>query len=173
MNWHFYYVGFGTNQCYCSLIPDYFISSWALISALFANFTWRKMISFDPNILDVHSQCIRFKLALYHIANGGPYNMVYMLLMVFEKRRIGWKCLNWKLKWDKWLIECFCLIFILDSYFTFFNWLGFEDKLSFRSKVPPIKILRKPTVGTLTLVKTEVILEIKNLNVIFNGLDLA
>ena len=81
--------------------------------------------------------------------------------------------MNFKLKWDKWLIECFCLIFILDSHFTLFNWLGFEDKLSSRFKVPPIKILRKPTVGTLTLVKTEVILEIKNLNVIFNGLDLA
>jgi len=96
-----------------------------------------------------------------------------MLLMTFEKRRIGWKCLNWKLKWNKWLIECFCLIFILDSHSTFFNWLRFEDKLSFRFKVPPIKILRKPTVGTLTLVKTEVILEIKVLNVIFNGLDLS
>ena len=71
------------------------------------------------------------------------------------------------------MIECFCLIFILDSHFTLFNWLGFEDKLSSRFKVPPIKILRKPTVGTLTLVKTEVILEIKVLNVIFNGLDLS
>lgn len=65
------------------------------------------------------------------------------------------------------------MIFILDSHSTFFNWLRFEDKLSFRFKVPPIKILRKPTVGTLTLVKTEVILEIKVLNVIFNGLDLS
>ena len=66
------------------------------------------------------------------------------------------------------------MIFILDSHFTFFNWLRFEEKLSFRSKVPPIKILRKPTVGTLTLAKTEIILEIiKVLNEIFNGLDLS
>ena len=45
-----------------------------------------------------------------------------------RQRWVGGVCLNWKLKCDQWLIECVCLIFILDSHFTFVNWLRFEDK---------------------------------------------